>query len=61
MMSASAFGERKVWSNEEINDLADWANSLTIDEIFFLKETFEDYRAQLVAEAYVQTGVAYVQ
>lgn len=33
----------EAYTDEEINELADWFSSLTIRQIFFLKETYESF------------------
>ena len=44
------------YTNEEINEVADWFSSLTIEQIFFLKSSYE---AMLKAQAQAQ-GHEYV-
>lgn len=48
--------EKKPWTDEEINDLAEWLKDLSIDQIFFLRESYESLlrlRAQEVGSKYV--------
>ncbi len=45
------------YSDEEINDLADWLEDLTLKQAFFLKESYEGYLVQQSQSA----GCAYVQ
>lgn len=45
------------YSDEEINELAEWMGDLTIKQLFFLKESYEAHK-QINAEA---LGFEYVQ
>lgn len=48
---------REVYSDKEINELAEWAESLTIKQLFFLKESLEAF---LAMEAFSQVGSTHV-
>ncbi len=45
------------YSDEEINELADWLEDLTLKQAFFLKESYEGYLIQQSQAA----GCVYVQ
>lgn len=47
----------EVHSDEEINDLADWCESLTIQQLLFIRDL---YQMNLQSNA-LETGNAYVQ
>lgn len=32
---------KEIFTDEEINEIADWLESLTIQQLFFLKESYE--------------------
>ncbi len=42
----SEMQEKKIYSNEEINQLAEWLEDLTLKQAFFLKESYEGYLNQ---------------
>lgn len=45
------------YSDEEINELAEWLEGLTIKQVFFLRDSYESYKvlmAQEIGDKYVQ-------
>lgn len=49
--------EREVYSYEEVNELAEWIQDLTLKQAFFLKESYEAYLNAQINEC----GSTYVQ
>lgn len=48
--------EKPIYTDDEINALADWASDLTIEQLMFLKDCHE----QLMASQLLQSGQKYV-
>ena len=42
--------EKTTYTDQEINELAEWVNDLTIEQIFFLKKTYQTFVAELLAQ-----------
>jgi hypothetical protein len=38
--------EKEVYTDEEINELAEWLEDLTLKQCFFLKDTYESWLKQ---------------
>ncbi len=51
--------EQEFYSDEEINELAEWAEGLTIKQLFFLKDSYEALQEIRVHEA--NNGSNYLQ
>lgn len=49
--------DKNSYSDEEINELAEWFEELTLRQAFFLKDSYEGY---LKAQAQEYTGGTYV-
>ena len=48
--------DKEFYSDEEINDLAEWLEDLTLKQCFFIKDSYEammTHRAGEVGQAYV--------
>lgn len=41
---------KRTYTNEQINELADWVNNLTIDQLLFLKDSYENFMAIQLAQ-----------
>lgn len=47
----------EVYTDREINEIAEWAQDLTLKQLFFLKESYESF---LKIEAHANGGNGYV-
>lgn len=56
-MKRSVTQEQETYSDEEVNELAEWFEDLTLRQAFFLKESYEGF---LSAQAKEYTGGTYV-
>ena len=37
--------DKPVYSDKEINEISDWLNELTIDQLFFLRDSYQAFLA----------------
>lgn len=45
MNEALALEKAKEFTNDEINEIAEWMNTLTLEQLFFLKSSYEAFVA----------------
>lgn len=51
--------DKRVYTDKEINDLADWYQDLTIAQLMYIKEAYQ--QSLLIQAQEIQRGVMYVQ